>query len=150
MKTPLPLIATFLVYFLIVFKIAPAYMKDRKPLNISRIIQIYNVLQVIACAYFVYQFHGIGFTFRNTWKCVNDIQPNLQKKSFDLVWWFILLRAAELVETVFFILRKKQNQVSNLHLYHHISTLVVVWSGLKYQIGKWIWFQLVLVFTLLV
>lgn len=45
----------------------------------------------------------------------------------------MMLRLIELIETVIFVLRKKQNQVSPLHIYHHISTVVLLWSFLKYS-----------------
>lgn len=49
-------------------------------------------------------------------------------------WWYgIMLRLVEFVETVFFVLRKKQNQVTFLHIYHHISTILIFWVFLKYS-----------------
>lgn len=51
-------------------------------------------------------------------------------------FWFYLLKLTELLETVFFALRKKFNQVSNLHLYHHVSTLCFAWIGCKFLAGK--------------
>lgn len=48
-------------------------------------------------------------------------------------WWFcIFIRSAEFLETIFFILRKKSNQVTFLHVYHHVSSLCVVFIPLKY------------------
>jgi elongation of very long chain fatty acids protein 1 len=136
MKTPLPYTTIFLVYFLVIFRIAPAYMKNRKPMNISAIIQGYNVFQVVACAYFVWKFHDNGFSFQQTWRCVVDVQPSSKIDFYNTGWWFMMLRTVELVETVFFILRKKQNQVSTLHVYHHVSTIVLMWLNMKYKTGK--------------
>lgn len=42
----------------------------------------------------------------------------------------------ELVETAFFILRKKFSQVSSLHVYHHASTFFLSWIGVKFVGGK--------------
>lgn len=39
----------------------------------------------------------------------------------------------ELLDTVFFVLRKKQNQVSFLHVYHHSATCFFCWAYLKYM-----------------
>lgn len=123
------------VYLWIVLKVAPVYMKNRKAFNISTVIQSYNIFQVVACAYFVAKFHDLGFSFRNTWKCVDDLKVGREDETFDQMWWFLMLRTFELVETVFFILRQKQNQVSALHLYHHISTIVLLWLYFKYSAG---------------
>nr|CAD7260765.1 unnamed protein product [Timema shepardi] len=37
---------------------------------------------------------------------------------------------------MFFVLRKKLNQVSFLHVYHHISTIGIGYLGSKYLPGK--------------
>jgi hypothetical protein len=36
---------------------------------------------------------------------------------------------------VFFVLRKKNNQVTFLHLYHHIVVLLTVWTVAKFIPG---------------
>lgn len=49
-------------------------------------------------------------------------------------WYYvILLRIVEFIETIFFVLRKKHNQVTFLHIYHHISTIVIFWMFLKHS-----------------
>lgn len=50
-------------------------------------------------------------------------------------FWFygIMLRIIEFIETIIFVLRKKQNQVTFLHVYHHISTIIIFWVFLKYS-----------------
>lgn len=47
-----------------------------------------------------------------------------------------LLKGFELVETIFFVLRKKDNQVSVLHVYHHISTFVLTWFFARSVAGE--------------
>ena len=136
MRTPLPFVAIFAVYLLTVVKILPAHMKNRKAYDISGIIRFYNVFQVLACTFLVVRFHNLGFSFRNTWKCGNKLEAGREDESFDVLWWFLALRTLELLETVFFILRKKQNQVSSLHVYHHISTIILTWLHLKYLSGN--------------
>ncbi|CAH2042675.1 unnamed protein product, partial [Iphiclides podalirius] len=51
------------------------------------------------------------------------------------MWWTIVLKLMELFETVFFLLRKKERQAYFLHVYHHVSTLVIVWSATIYVEG---------------
>lgn len=53
---------------------------------------------------------------------------------FDVEWWLMFLKLFDYVETVVFVLRKKQNQVSGLHVYHHVSNIVCVWYYLKYYL----------------
>ncbi len=53
-----------------------------------------------------------------------------------LGWHTMFVKLIELVETVFFVLRKKQNQISFLHVYHHVTTFVMLWLFVKYSLGK--------------
>ena len=45
------------------------------------------------------------------------------------------MKVVDLIETVIFVLRKKQNQVSYLHVYHHASTVIVTYITVKYVAG---------------
>lgn len=53
----------------------------------------------------------------------------------NFTWWTWALKAVELLETAFFILRKKYTQVSKLHVYHHTSTFLLGWFGVKFVGG---------------
>lgn len=48
-----------------------------------------------------------------------------------------LLKGVEMIETVIFVLRKKDNQVSVLHVYHHIATYVLTWFFARSVAGEW-------------
>jgi hypothetical protein len=40
------------------------------------------------------------------------------------------------VSQIFFVLRKKDKQISFLHVYHHASQVIFTWACLKYLPGK--------------
>lgn len=52
------------------------------------------------------------------------------------VWLYYICKITELLDTVFFVLRKKQNQISFLHLYHHTLMPLCGFIGLKYFAGN--------------
>lgn len=52
------------------------------------------------------------------------------------VWLYYMCKITELLDTVFFVLRKKQNQISFLHVYHHTLMPICGFIGLKYFAGK--------------
>lgn len=52
------------------------------------------------------------------------------------VWLYYMAKIIELLDTVFFVLRKKNSQVSFLHLYHHSLMPVCSFIGVKYFAGK--------------
>jgi hypothetical protein len=140
MSSPIPLITTILLYLWMVLKVGPQLMSHRKPFNITAIIRVYNVLQVIACIYFVVTAHQHGFSFGLMWQCVSEpkpfdtITPQLMALN-EMLYLFLMLRVIEFSETIFFVMRKKFEQVTALHCYHHISTVVLLWIFLKYSGG---------------
>lgn len=48
---------------------------------------------------------------------------------------YFLAKISELLDTVFFTLRKKDNQISFLHLYHHTVMPMISWGATKYFPG---------------
>ncbi|KAI8428759.1 hypothetical protein MSG28_007440 [Choristoneura fumiferana] len=53
----------------------------------------------------------------------------------DLGWWYFFAKFTELLDTVFFVLRKKDKQVTFLHVYHHAIMALYSWSYLKFAAG---------------
>lgn len=134
MGSPASLVLLISTYLIFVLNIGPKYMKDRKPKNLTNFTRVYNVLQVIICSGFVYRGYQNGFTIRYLLTCMARESSNERWLNYKTIqWWFLMLRLAEFTETVVFVLRKKQNQVSLLHVYHHISTAVIVWIYVKYN-----------------
>ncbi|CAG4986852.1 unnamed protein product [Parnassius apollo] len=52
-----------------------------------------------------------------------------------LVYAYYLLKIVDLADTIFFVLRKKVNQVSFLHVYHHTGMVILTWGGATYFPG---------------
>lgn len=48
---------------------------------------------------------------------------------------YFLIKITDLLDTVFFILRKKQSQVTFLHVYHHGSMIFLTWFGCRFYAG---------------
>ena len=51
------------------------------------------------------------------------------------LWWFYFSKLIEMLDTIFFVLRKKNNQISFLHVYHHASMFPIWWVGIKWVAG---------------
>lgn len=52
------------------------------------------------------------------------------------VWLYYMCKITELLDTVFFVLRKKQSQITGLHMYHHTLMPICGFIGIKYFAGK--------------
>lgn len=136
MKTPIPMFILFGAYLAFVYVIGPLYMRNRKAFSLNNVTRAYNLCQVAACTIVVTKYLQLGFSFENNLKCSHS-DPEDMKLSFLGLWWFITVtRTIELIETAFFILRKKYNQASILHIYHHIGSIFGAWISLKYDASE--------------
>lgn len=128
----IPIILISYLYF--VMKCGPQYMKDRKPYDLKTFVKCYNIFQIISNAYIVIRFLSLGLVTKLSVIC------SLPDYSYDpvplqisfLFWLTMLLKLVDLIETAVFVLRKKDKQISFLHLYHHVSTAILGWFITKY------------------
>lgn len=132
------MLTVFATYLFIVFKAGPKFMEHRKAFQLKNTIRVYNVVQVMACAFILLYYNRTEFSFEYAWKCapVSSLGEEITPKkllSFQSFWFFVIFRAFEFIETIFFVLRKKQNQVSLLHVYHHMAVVTLLWIHFKYS-----------------
>lgn len=87
--------------------------------------------------FIILQLFRYGFRFSDAWKCVRADYSDTEKYAFLLhfYWLGLAIRFIELSETLIFVLRKKQSQVSFLHVYHHLGTPTIAWIFIKYNSG---------------
>lgn len=52
-SSPWTVLSLLVLYHRFVYKIGPEYMKHRKPYKLDRLIQIYNIFQILASGYLV-------------------------------------------------------------------------------------------------
>lgn len=50
----------------------------------------------------------------------------------NAIWWFYFSKCIEFCDSFFFILRKKDIQLTFLHVYHHSTMFPLWWIGVKY------------------
>jgi len=139
MSSPFAMFGILAIYLLFILKWGPNYMKNREPYNLNKIIIVYNILQIVACARLVVQGLQYVYKFTNGYSLL--CQP------VDFTWneepiiiangchTYFLLKLADLLDTVFFVLRKKNNQITFLHLYHHTGMVLLTWNATKFFPG---------------
>ena len=95
------------------------YMRNQKAWDLSRVMQIYNIVQIILCAYMV---QGL-FQFPNVFAINTERSARVE--------WFVLVhylsKYLDWCDTIFMCLRKKEDQISFLQIYHH-ATISIVWG----------------------
>ncbi|XP_067008036.1 very long chain fatty acid elongase AAEL008004 [Anabrus simplex] len=137
MSSPLPLLTILAFYLYFVLKLGPSIMASRKPYNLQRVLIAYNFYQVIFSIWMCslpYRMGALHYIFQNA--CQPDpLYPYTSEVSAG-AWWYFFSKIIELLDTVFFVLRKKQNQVTFLHVYHHTVTALFSWGYLKFLPGE--------------
>ena len=53
----------------------------------------------------------------------------------NIVWWYFFSKFIDFMDSFFFVLRKKNNQLTSLHVIHHAIMPMVCWTFLKFVGG---------------
>lgn len=56
--------------------------------------------------------------------------------SARVVYCYMIVKILDLFDTIFFVLRKKGQQISFLHVYHHVAILLGAWIGVQWAPGE--------------
>jgi len=116
------------------------YMKNRQvDSRLRKYMLTYNLYQVILNGWCVYAFlqeivlhHPHPFNLR--------IDQSSYKLTF-LIWVHYNNKFIELLDTVFMVFNKKNQQVSFLHVYHHVLLMWSWWAVCRWGCGGIAWFS---------
>ncbi|XP_076440354.1 very long chain fatty acid elongase 7-like isoform X2 [Babylonia areolata] len=132
MDSPLPSFVICLAYFIFV-ALGPSIMKDRKPIEMRRVLVVYNIAMVGMSTFCFVEFLLSGWLAGYTLGCqpVDYSYSPQALRMARVCWWFYFSKFIELLDTVFFIMRKKFSQVTFLHVFHHGIMPISWWFGVK-------------------
>lgn len=71
-------------------------------------------------------------------RCIPDVRHDFSpigNKIVRISYFYFLVKVIDLMDTIFFVLRKKFNQVSFLHMYHHSAMAMATYAYLKLYSG---------------
>ena len=142
MSSAKPLATLLLVYLIFVLWLGPYWlMANRAPFSLRPLMIIYNLFMSCMNLYFFFAIlyhHNFGldmftqltfpsFTTTKGEGSEEEIDSSL-KTIFYLHHRYMLSKFVDLVDTIFFVLRKKQSQITWLHVYHHFSVPIQAWT----------------------
>ncbi|KAG5275795.1 hypothetical protein AALO_G00124630 [Alosa alosa] len=137
MGSPVNMTAILIAYLAFVLYIGPRYMANRKPYQLKEVMIIYNFSLVALSIYIVYEFLMSGWATTYTWRCdpVDYSNSPQGQRMVQVAWLFLFSKFIELLDTVFFVLRKKHGQITFLHIFHHSIMPWSWWWGVSHAPG---------------
>lgn len=79
----------------------------------------------------------LGWMAKYNWRC-EPYKHDTSEHSLRIAetcWLYYISKFPELLDTIFFIMRKRFDQVSTLHVIHHGIMPFSVWWGVKFVPG---------------
>ncbi|XP_070310264.1 very long chain fatty acid elongase 7-like [Odocoileus virginianus] len=155
--SPLPVTLLLAVYLFLVVA-GPRLMSGQEPPSLAGPLTAYNLGLVALSGYMFYEFMATLLLANYSYLCqpVDYSRSKLGMRMARVCWWRFS-KAVEYLDTVnacplkrvtsgsqvwggfegtvFFILRKKPEQITFLHVYHHGTMLFSWWAGVKYVLG---------------
>ncbi|CAN7984964.1 unnamed protein product, partial [Ixodes hexagonus] len=131
-------VATLLAGYVYVVKYGgPRFMSGRRPYeNLKPVILLYNLVMVFFNMYFFKNYLTrtyIGGGYDIVCQGINfKTNDKLSKEFLELSWWYFWVRVGDFLDTMFFVLRKKDSHVSSLHVIHHVLVVFNGWYGLTF------------------
>ena len=135
--SPVPGLSIIIGYLYFVLSWGPKQMEHRKPYQLRNLLVVYNFLQVLLSFWLFYEGLDGGWLRKYSWKCQPVDFSNTPEalRVARGVYVYFLAKISELFDTVFFVLRKKESQITFLHLYHHTVMPMISWGATKYYPG---------------
>ncbi|XP_053971063.1 elongation of very long chain fatty acids protein AAEL008004-like [Hylaeus volcanicus] len=134
MSGPGPLLMIVVCYTYFSVSAGPRYMRDKKPYDLRNVMILYNFIQVLLSMYLFYEGLMSGWLTEYSYTCqpvdYSD-NPNAMRMA-NIVHFYFICKLIELLDTVFFVLRKKNRQITFLHVYHHGLMPMCAWIGCKF------------------
>ncbi|XP_030562352.1 elongation of very long chain fatty acids protein F-like [Drosophila novamexicana] len=134
-----PVTLIVLAYLLFVLKYGKIFMENRKPYNLKNVILAYNICQVIYnAAIFIMAVYYLFIDPTYDLYCIDTLSLDHPRKNIErwLTYAYFLNKVLDLMDTLFFVLRKSYKQITPLHVYHHMMIVYTIyWTVRFYGVG---------------
>mmetsp|Transcript_26412 Transcript_26412/g.37184 ORF Transcript_26412/g.37184 Transcript_26412/m.37184 type:complete len:280 (-) Transcript_26412:43-882(-) len=120
----------------LVFVIAGRYLSFLPKMELKFIRMIHNFFLTIINLYMVVEIFRQAYNTTLTGPITRgEAGVGLAR----ILWVFYMSKIIEFFDTVIMILRKSYNQISLLHVYHHVSVFLIWWFNMTYYPGGEAW-----------
>ncbi|KAH1169471.1 hypothetical protein KIL84_014061 [Mauremys mutica] len=138
MSSPVPQTIIIGAYIYFVTSLGPKLMENRKPFELRQIMAFYNFGVVALSVYMTYEFLMSGWATGYSFRCdlVDYSRSPTALRMVRTCWLYYFSKFIELLDTIFFVLRKKEGQITFLHVLHHSIMPWTWWFGVKFAAGS--------------
>jgi len=101
--------------------VGPRLMADRKAFDLKWTMFAYNVFMSVFSLWMCLELTINSWRSGYTYLC-DDYRLSYEPAELRIVagiWWYFVSKPIEFLDTVFMVLKKKNNQISFLHVWHH-------------------------------
>ncbi|NXF65203.1 ELOV7 protein, partial [Ciccaba nigrolineata] len=140
MSSPFPTTIIIGTYIYFVTSLGPKLMENKKPFELRQIMALYNFSVVTLSLYMTYEFLMSGWATGYSFRCdIVDYSRSPTALRFFVRMLGLIISCNILfiknMFQIFFVLRKKNNQVTFLHVFHHSIMPWTWWFGVKFAAG---------------
>eukprot|EP00300_Choanocystis_sp_HF-7_P041237 c7919_g1_i1.p2 GENE.c7919_g1_i1~~c7919_g1_i1.p2 ORF type:complete len:267 (-),score=40.79 c7919_g1_i1:63-863(-) len=122
--------------YLVAVAVGKRAMESRKPFKLTVGLILYNGAMVLLNGYMMVTIAKEAFGTLGYGPVCNAVDYSERGRGLARVLWlFYMSKFIEFLDTIFFVLRKKNEQISFLHIYHHSSMPLIWWMGTKFAAG---------------
>ncbi|XP_074000151.1 very long chain fatty acid elongase 4-like [Rhodnius prolixus] len=131
--SPLPTLL-YTVLYLSVVVVGPRLMKHRPPYKLTWCLVPYNLAMAALNLYIALELLSASTRLKYSYVCqpITNLDNKEEWRVVNAIWWYYFSKLLEFCDTFFFILRKKEDQLTFLHVYHHSTMFSLWWIGVKW------------------
>lgn len=125
------------LYLYFVLSLGPKLMSKHQGFKLNNLLLFYNLGMAAANLWLFIQglwVSNYGLDTLGCGKFGGDIRQS-PNRGIYLGYLFFLTKLVELLDTIFFVLRKKSDQITFLHVFHHSIVPPFCWIGIKLAPG---------------
>ncbi|XP_054706396.1 LOW QUALITY PROTEIN: elongation of very long chain fatty acids protein 1-like [Uloborus diversus] len=129
----LPFVLTA-AYVFFVKRIGPALMRNRKPFHLRNLMIVYNfsiVFTYTACLLTLIYFFLTTDSYKKICVPTEVRKGHYSYYATSTGWIIYMLKYIEFADTIFFVLRKKDHLITNLHVIHHSALPIIAWVMMR-------------------
>ncbi|XP_069675782.1 very long chain fatty acid elongase 2-like [Periplaneta americana] len=136
LSSPYPFLWILVCYFSFLY-FGRQFMKSRPAFSLKKVLLTYNVTQILLSCYVFKEVLITAYLSGYNLICqpIDRSLDPLPLRMAEAFWWFLASKVFDLLDTVFFVLRKKESQLTFLHIYHHSTMLPNWYLGILYLPG---------------